>query len=185
MSPNSTHRRAKRKGPFSGGDARHKWWLRAVELLLARWWRSVINPPRAKHLQPELLKSLRWPSSPAIDCHGVSTGRAESFHEWGQPGQWCVVGVMAAPRMGGAPPPPLAASPACRQALSPLTSRCQERLMGRQQVGQSAQMLLLPSETFTMRALSGRFYPKWLTISTFDRRKRNNNVSLSVQKGFS
>ena len=34
--------------------------------------------------------------------------------------------------------------------------------------------------TFTFRAFSWRFYPKWLTISTFVRR-RNKNISLSVQ----
>ena len=37
--------------------------------------------------------------------------------------------------------------------------------------------------TFTFRAFSRRFYPERLTISTFVRRKRNNNLSLSVQLG--
>ena len=39
--------------------------------------------------------------------------------------------------------------------------------------------------SFTFRAFSRRFYPKKLTIITFVRRKRNNNISLSVQLGCS
>ena len=35
--------------------------------------------------------------------------------------------------------------------------------------------------TFTSRAFSRRIYPKFPTISTFVRRKRNDNISLSVQ----
>jgi hypothetical protein len=35
--------------------------------------------------------------------------------------------------------------------------------------------------TFTFRAFSRLFYPKALKISPFVRRKRNNNISLSLQ----
>ena len=35
--------------------------------------------------------------------------------------------------------------------------------------------------SFTFRAFSRRFYPKRLIISTFVRRKRHNNISLTVQ----
>ena len=35
--------------------------------------------------------------------------------------------------------------------------------------------------TFIFRAFSRRFYPKRITITTFFRRKRNNNITLSAQ----
>ena len=38
-----------------------------------------------------------------------------------------------------------------------------------------------PRSLFTLRAFSGRFYPKWLSISTFVRRRRTNNILVSVQ----
>ena len=38
------------------------------------------------------------------------------------------------------------------------------------------------SFSFTFREFSRRFYKKWLTISTYVRRKRNSNILLSVQE---
>ena len=46
----------------------------------------------------------------------------------------------------------------------------------------ATQINIFPSTfTFIFRAINRLFYPKQLTIRPFVRRKRNNNVSLSVQ----